>query len=121
MNIVVLEEQSDVGEMLRHGLELAGHSVVVYSSPAPLLAALSAPAPVPVDCLIVALPLTEGISGEECVQRLRKTFPALPVILIMDGSSWEVESARRISPGIEVLRKPFKLATLLSLLKKLSS
>jgi DNA-binding response OmpR family regulator len=121
MNIAVLEEHPDIGDMLQHCLELAGYSVVVYSSPAPFFAALLAPASAPVDCLIVDLPLAEGMSGGEVVQRVRKTFPALKAILIAESSSWEIEAARRDLPGIEVLRKPFKLTTLLSLLKQLAS
>ena len=121
MNIVVLEEHPDISEMLQHGLEQAGYSVVVYSHLAPFFAALLAPASAPFDCLIVELPLAEGMSGGEVVRRVRKTFPALPAILIAEGKSWEIETARRDLPGIEVLRKPFKLTTLLSLLKQLAS
>jgi DNA-binding response OmpR family regulator len=121
MNIAVLEDHPDIGEMLQHGLELAGHSVVVYSRPALFFAALLAPASAPFDCMIVDLPLAEGISGGEVIQRVRKTFPALPAILIVEGSSWEIEAARRDLPGIEVLRKPFKPTKLLSLLKQLAS
>ena len=120
MNIAVLEEHPVVADMLQHGLELAGHSVAIYSHPAPFFASLLAPVSAPVDCIIVDLPLTDGMSGGECAQRVRKIFPALPAILIVDGSSWEVEGARRALPGIEVLRKPFKLTTLLSLLKQLA-
>ena len=121
MNIAVLEEHSNIGEMLQHGLELAGYSVVVYSRPALFFAALLDPAPVHFDCMIVDLPLSEGMSGEEVVQRARKTFPALRAILIVEGSSWEIEAARRNLLGAEVLRKSFKLTTLLSLLKKLTN
>ena len=121
MNIAVLEDHPDIAEMLQHGLELAGYSVVAYSSPAAFFTALLAPASAPVDCLIVDLPLIEGLSGGEVVQRVRKTFPALPTILIVEGSSWGIEAVRRDLPDIEVLRKPFKLTTLLSLLKRLAS
>jgi len=61
------------------------------------------------------------MSGGEVVQRVRKTFPALPAVLIVEGSSWEIDAARRDLPGIEVIRKPFKLTMLLSLLKKLAN
>jgi len=44
MNIAVLEDHPDIAEMLQHGLQLAGYSVVVYSCPAPFFAALLAPA-----------------------------------------------------------------------------
>jgi DNA-binding response OmpR family regulator len=121
MNIAVLEDHPDIGEMLQHGLGLAGHSVVVYERSAPFFAALLAPAPTPFDCLIVDLPLMEGIPASELIQRVRKTLPALPVILIVEGSSWEIEAARRVLPGIELLQKPFKLTTLLSLLGKLAT
>ena len=121
MNIAVLEENPDIGEMLQHGLELAGNSVVVYSRPALFFAALLAPPSAPFDCLIVDLPLTEGMTGVEVIQRVRKSFPALPVILIVGGSTREIEVARRGLSGIEVLKTPLKLSTLLALLKKLAS
>jgi DNA-binding response OmpR family regulator len=121
MNIAVLEDHPDIAEMLQHGLGLAGYSVVVNSRPAPFFAALLAPASAPVDCLIVNLQFSEGISGGEVIEHVRKTFPALPVILIFESSSWEIDAARRDLPGIEVLRKPFKLATLLSMVKKLAN
>jgi DNA-binding response OmpR family regulator len=121
MNIAVLEEHTDIGEMLQHGLQLAGYSVMVYSHPAAFLAALFAPVSVPFDCIIVDLPLAAGMSGREVVQQVKKTFPALPIILIVDGTSWEVEAARRDLPGIGVLRKPFKLTTLLSMVKQLAN
>ena len=119
MNIAVLEEHPTVGEMLQHSLELAGYSVVLCSHPAQFFSALLAPASVPFDCIIIDLPLTEEISAGEVLQRARKTFPVLPAILIAEGSSWEIEAARRSSPGVEVLRKPFKLSKLLSLLNQL--
>jgi hypothetical protein len=48
-------------------------------------------------------------------------LPDLPAVLIVEGSSWEIEAAGRVLPGIEVLRKPFKLAKLLSLLRQLET
>jgi|SRR5579884_3137258 len=121
MKIAVLEEHPGIGDMLQHGLELARYNVVVYSRLSSFFAALLLPVSAPFDCVIVDLPLTKGMSGGEVVERVRKTFPFLPVILIAEDSSWEIEAARRDLHGIEVLRKPFKLATLLSLLKQLAS
>jgi DNA-binding response OmpR family regulator len=121
MMIAVLEKHPDVGEMLQHGLKLVGHSVVVYSRPALFFAALLVSASAPFDCLIVDLPLTESMTGGEIVRRVRKSFPTLPVILIIEGSSWEIEAARRDLPSVEALPKPFKLTTLLCLLKRLAT
>lgn len=122
MKIGVLDDNVAVGEMLQAGLQLAGHTVSVYFSPAKFLADICAPTTTlpPFDLIIVDLLLAEEISGIEVINQVRKTFPDLPVILISAGSSWEIEAARRALPGIGVLRKPFRLTTLLSMVKKRS-
>ena len=122
MQIAVLDDNVDVGEMVKEGLQLAGHTVRVYFSPSKFLADIrdSTTALTSLDLLIVDLDLAEGISGVEVITQVRTTFPNLPVIFISAGSFREIEAARRAVPGIEVLRKPFMLRTLLTMVKKRS-
>ena len=121
MRIAVLDDNQCIGEMLQHYLELEGHTVVVYCSPSKFLAHISEPttASTPLDLMIVDLFLSEGISGEEVIHQVRKSFPDLPGILISAGSTWEIEAARRALPTVRVLQKPFSMASLLALIQEL--
>jgi len=121
MRIAVLDDNQCIGEMLQQYLELEGHTVVVYCSPSKFLVNIIEPttASTPLDLMIVDLCLSEGISGGEVIHHVRKIFPDLPVILISAASSWEIEAAKRGLPTVKVLRKPFKMASLLALIQEL--
>src|SRR5207244_11656302 len=123
MRIAVLDDNLTIGLMLQHGLELAGHTVAVYSSPSKFLADIIAPTTpsTSFDLIIVDLLLSEGFSGVDVIHQVRNTFPDLPVILISAGSTQEIEAASRALPTVRVLRKPFKRATLLALIKELEN
>ena len=123
MRIAVLDDNPTIGEMLQQGLGLAGHTVIVYFSPSKLLADIIGPttSSTPFDLIIVDLFLPEGISGVEVIHQVRNTFPDLPVILISAGGSLDIEAATRALPEVEVLRKPFKIATLLRMIKDLEN
>jgi two-component system, OmpR family, response regulator len=122
MRIAVLDDNLNIGEMLQQGLELVGYTVVVYSSSSKLLTDINAEEPkttsAPFDLIIVDLHLSEGISGVEVIHRARTIFPDLPAILISAASSWEIEAASRAMPTVKVLRKPFKLSTILAITKE---
>lgn len=124
VRIAVLDDDLTIGDMLQQGLELVGHTVVVYYSPSEFLTDIDAEEPktasAPFDLIIVDLNLPEGILGGEVIHRVRNIFPDLPVVLISAASSWEIETARRALPTVEVLRKPFKIATLLAITKELA-
>src|ERR1700682_2575085 len=121
MRIAVLDDNQIIGEMLQQYLELEGHTVVVYYSPLKFLVNMIEPTSVstPFDLMIVDLFLSEGISGGEVIHQVRKIFPDLPVILISAASAWEIEAARRVFPTVRVLRKPFRMATLLAMIQEL--
>jgi two-component system, OmpR family, response regulator len=125
VKIAVLDDNPAISEMLQLSLELAGHTVIAYTSPSKFLADInaqvSAIASAPFDLIIVDLLLPERISGVEVIHRVRKVFPDLPVILISAGSSQEIEAARKALPTVIVLRKPFKMATLLAMIQELST
>src|SRR5205085_3669016 len=111
----------DIGEMLQHGLVQDGHTVDVYCSPSKFLAMEPTTTSTPFDLLIVDFFLSEGISGAEVIHQVWKDFPGLPVILISAASFWQIEPARRALSGVRVLRKPFSLAALQTMVKELST
>ena len=121
MRIGILEDNIFIGEMLQQGLQLEGHTVVVYYCPTEFLAHMSEPtiASTSFDLIIVDLFFSEGISGGEVIHQVRKIFPDLPVILISAESAWEIEAAKRALPTVRVLRKPFSMASLLALIQEL--
>ena len=125
MKIAVLDDNLTIGEMLKQGLEIAGHMVVVYSSPSKFLTDINAKeakmAAAPFDLIIVDLLLPERTSGVEVLHQVRNIFPDLPAILISAGSSLEIEAARRALPEVRVLRKPFRIAALLTMMKELTT
>ncbi len=122
MKIAVLDDNLAIGEMLQQGLELAGHTVVVYSSPSTFLADIKVTDPktalAPFDLILVDLLLSEGTSGVEVIHQVRNIFPDLPAILISAASPWAIEAAGRALPTVRVLPKPFRIATLLAMLKE---
>ncbi len=125
MKIAVLDNNVAIGEMLQQGLEMAGHTVVVYSSPSTFFADIKVADPktalAPFDLILVDLLLSEGTSGIEVIHGMRNIFPDLPAILISAASCWAIEAARRALPTVRVLQKPFRIATLLAMMKELSS
>lgn len=124
MKIAVLDDNLIIGEMLQQALELTGYNVVVYSSPSAFFIGINAeeskPTSTPLDLMIIDLILLEGSTGVEVIHQMRNTFPNLPIILISEGSSWEIEAATKALPSVRILRKPFKMTTLLSIVKELA-
>ena len=123
VKIAVLDDNLPIGEMLRQGLGLAGHTVFVYSCPSQFFSAFyverAKNASAPFEAMLVDLHLGEGISGVEVIRQVRKIIPGLPLILISAGASWEIEAARKALPTVKVLQKPFKIATLLAMIQEL--
>ena len=123
MRIAVLEDNINIGEMLQQGLKLEGHTVVVYYSPTEFLAHINEPtiASTSFDLIIVDLFISEGISGAEVIHQVRHTFPGLPVIFIVAGSSLQIEDAREAMPTVRVLQKPFSMTTLIAMIRELQN
>jgi len=123
MRIAVLEDNITIGEMLQQGLELEGHTVIVYYSPTEFLAHILEPttASTSFDLIIVDLFFSEGMSGGEVIHQVRRILPDLPAIFISVGSSWQIEAARRAVPTVRVLRKPFSMTTLLAMIRELQN
>ena len=124
MKIAVIDDNAAIREMLQIGLELTGYTVIVYSTPSQFFAAFNTQQPgiasTSFDLIIVDLFLPEGISGVELINQVKKTYPGMPAILISAGSALEIDAASKALPTVKVLRKPFKMATLLAAIQKLS-
>ncbi len=118
MKIGLLEDNPETREWMAAALELLGHTVYVHTTGASLLEALSPVSEttlLPYDLAIVDLSLPHGISGQEVVMRIRSTATTekLPILLISDSSEHEIAHIKARFPSIPILRKPFRLQTLI--------
>ena len=118
MKIGLLEDDPATREWMTAALELLGHRVYIHTTGASLLEALSLVSEttlLPYDLIIVDLNLPDGISGQEVVMRIRSTAPTerLPILLISDIGEHEIAHVKARFPSIPILRKPFRLQTLI--------
>ena len=118
MNIGLLENWPETQEWMAVALELLGHKVSVHTTGASLLEALfpvSETMAPPYDLVIVDLNLPEGISGQEVVMRIRSNASTerLPILIIADTGEYEIAHIKARFPSIPILRKPFRLQTLI--------
>ncbi len=118
MKIGLLENNPETREWMAAALELLGHRVYIHTTGASLLEALSPVSEttlLPYDLIIVDLNLPDGISGQEVVMRIRSTTTTerLPILLISDIGEHEIGHVKARFPSIPILRKPFRLQTLI--------
>jgi len=122
MNIGIVDDVADIGEMLQIALELAGHHVSFYCTSTTFLAAAipeQAPkTPAPFDLLLIDLILPEVHSGTQVVQKVKRVYPDVPIIIITAATLDTIEAALQDMPGTRVLRKPFKLSDLFTVIQE---
>ena len=118
MKIGLLENNPETREWMAAALEYLGYRVDIHTTGASLLEALSPISEttlLPYDLIIVDLNLPDGISGQEVVMRIRSTATTerLPILLISDIGEHEIAHVKARFPSIPILRKPFRLQTLI--------
>lgn len=127
MKVAVLEDNPDILDYLRTALEMAGHTVYMHTQGFSLLESLfSEPAvryPLPYDLITIDLFLPGNISGLEVITRIRQAIPAdkLPIIVITGAGDKDIEQVKTNFPGMPLLRKPFKMITLLQLIEDIKT
>ncbi len=105
--ILLVEDDTDVAEILCDVLQSLGHTVRHETSGDAALAAVAAgvlPAVV-----ITDLMLPGGMSGLALARELRVRLPGLPVVLATGGRG---DTAELRAAGLTVLRKPFRTGEL---------
>ncbi len=118
MKIGLLENNPETREWMAAALEFLGYRVDIHTTGASLLEALSPISETTLllyDLIIVDLNLPDGISGQEVVMRIRSTATTerLPILLISDIGEHEIAHVKARFPSIPILRKPFRLQTLI--------
>lgn len=123
LNIALLEDNAALLELMKSTFKLVGHNVQTYTTgPALLevfLAERTVDSPLPYDLVIVDLNLPGGMSGLEVIRRIYQIIDPkrLPIIIVSGAGLSELEHAQTILPHVPLLRKPFKLGTLLQLIE----
>ncbi len=105
MRILIVDDEIPVATVLAESVRLQGHEVIVAGSGKEGLALLDQKRP---DAVFLDLVMPE-MSGLEVLRRIRRAYPALPVIVITGRASLEqIEEARRLGVT-DCVTKPFVL------------
>jgi len=103
--ILVVEDETDVRNIVRRQLESIGHRVLVAEAATEALLLLAGPgAP---DVLVTDVVLKTGVNGIDLAIAARKARPGLPIVF-MSGYTAVPEAQQRIrETGAPLLSKPF--------------
>jgi PAS domain S-box-containing protein len=105
--ILLVEDQSDVLEIVRQLLVTLGYRVLTAADGSAARAALgSEPGPVELMITDVIMP---GINGRELYEELKRTRPALKVIYMSGYSSDVISTHGVLDSGVTLIRKPFSI------------
>jgi CheY-like chemotaxis protein len=126
-NILVVDDEIEVGAVIRRVLERAGFAVTVVNNAA---AALEAVAAQPPDVVITDV-IMPKVHGVELIKIVRERYPRIRVIAISGGGSFgpvaykpdaisthAYLAAAREAGAQEVLTKPFDLTDLLAAIRR---
>lgn len=109
-SILVVEDEEQIGRMMKEILEFAGYQVTRVRNPQEALQTIPRLA-APPDLLITDVVLP-GMSGPELARRLEERIPGMRILLVSGYGEWSTVHDQLIHPGTPFLQKPFSLATL---------
>ncbi len=110
--VLLVEDDEQVREVVRRGLECAGYSVLSVSDAEAATAAADRH-PGHIHLLVTDMVLPRA-SGRELAARLAIHRPAIKVLYVSGTSEGAIARHRMLEPGIEFLEKPFSLDRLLA-------
>jgi two-component system, cell cycle response regulator CpdR len=126
--VLVVDDENEVGAVIRRVLERAGYTVTVANSAASGLEAVAAQPP---DVVITDV-IMPKVHGVELIKILRERYPRTRVIAISGGGSFgplaykpeaisthAYLAAAREAGAQEILTKPFDLTDLLAAVRRL--
>jgi CheY-like chemotaxis protein len=127
-NILVVDDEVEVGTAIRRVLERAGHIVSVVHNATAGLNVVAQQAP---DVVITDI-IMPKVHGVELIKILRERFPRIRVIAISGGGSFGPQgykpdaisthaylAAAREAGAAEILTKPFDLTDLIGAIRRL--
>jgi two-component system NtrC family response regulator/two-component system nitrogen regulation response regulator GlnG len=113
-SVLVVDDQSDLAQMMASMIKRDGHEVRVATSGPAAVAAVEQRVP---DLVLTDLGMP-GMSGLDLAEALHERWPKLPIALVT-GWGPSVDPARtRRSEIVQVLGKPFRMAEVRSLLAR---
>ena len=114
--VLVVDDDADIRETLEMVLQSQGHRVVTARDGSEALQQLHGETRRP--CVILLDLMMPGMNGFELRQALRaeSAFADIPVVVIT-GAGRDVERIA-VASGVEVLRKPFDLSTVLKVVHR---
>src|SRR5438128_11301953 len=127
MNIGLLEDNPAIIDYMSIALEMAGHKVHSHNYGSSLLETIftgpSIQYSLPYDVVIVDILLPATMSGLQAIQHILQVIPPdkLPIIIISAAAQGELEQIKARLPHIPLLRKPFKMNTLLQLINEIKA
>ena len=129
MLISVVEDNPAVLSLIETALALHGHSVETYSNLTSFLSALQKSKRIPPYDLVLVDLFLENQSGIDLIEALRvqsrqapRPHPQMiPTILISAAEENVLGPIRQRYPHLPILRKPFKMQELISLIDKVTS
>jgi len=107
--VALVDDEASVRRALGRLLRLTGHEVLSFASGREFLDSLDGRLP---DCVLLDIQMP-GLNGLQVHERLKTTWPSLPVVFIT--ASHDPELTRHVLTGgaIGLLRKPFSRQELL--------
>ena len=127
MKIGLLEDNPAIVDYLSIALEMAGHKVSAFTYGSSLLETIfTGPGmqySLPYDLVIVDILLPGSMSGLQAIASLEEAIGrgGLPMIIISAAAKEELEQVAARVPHIPLLRKPFKMSSLLQLIEKMKT
>ncbi len=127
MKIGLLEDNPAIVDYLSIALEMAGHKVSAFTYGSLLLETIfTGPGmrySLPYDVVIVDILLPGSMSGLQAIDSIQEAIAPgeLPMIIISAAAKEELEQVATRLPHIPLLRKPFKMHTLLQLIEELKT
>lgn len=124
MRIGLVEDNTQIAEMLEVGLNLSGNEVTIYRNAQKCMTAILEARfndmPLPHDILISDLDLGQGIDGAEMIRRLRQfiTPQELPVIIMSGRDLVELNLLSQNLFDIRILQKPITPGALLKEIRR---
>jgi FixJ family two-component response regulator len=117
LHIAIVDDDLSVRKGLRRLLESAGLKVADYASGEAFLDSLRYRVP---DCLLLDLKMP-GLSGTEVLQKIRRTNPSIPTIILSAHDDAETRDPRRCDRAVTVVAKPAAERTLLAAIDRVTS
>ena len=117
MKVLVVEDNRDMSDSLRDILDMTGCTVAIARDGAETVAQF---APGRFDLVLMDLKIP-GLSGADLIEHLFRLDPRVRIVVLTGNSVKEEIDALSSLPILQVIRKPYDPAILLSLVEQLQA